>query len=132
MSLKPSLTKVSPFDIDAMLSREVTQPPEAPASKKIHIKIDFTGKEDGRQFSWMSELKGHGGAVYCVQYSPCGRFLASGDPRAALHSIIGSFDKTVRIWDAMLQRELRVLSGHAMAVTDLSWKFDSTLVITGM
>ncbi|KAG0239646.1 hypothetical protein BGX31_002575 [Mortierella sp. GBA43] len=49
---------------------------------------DGSSKSDGRQFYLKNDLKGHQGAVYSVQYSPNGKFLAT-----------GSFDKTVRIWD---------------------------------
>jgi len=49
---------------------------------------DSSSKSDGRQFFLKNDLKGHQGAVYSVQYSPNGKFLAT-----------GSFDKTVRIWD---------------------------------
>lgn len=49
---------------------------------------DGSSKSDGRQFYLKNDLKGHQGAVYAVQYSPSGKFLAT-----------GSFDRTVRIWD---------------------------------
>ncbi|KAL2916801.1 hypothetical protein HK105_203580 [Polyrhizophydium stewartii] len=70
-----------------------------------------------RQFTLKHELKGHGGAVYAVQYSPCGRFISS-----------GSFDKTVRIWD---QKELHALRGHTLNVSDLSWSSDSAELLSG-
>ena len=50
---------------------------------------------------------------------------------AALLSVQGSFDKTVRLWDVIQQRESFVLKGHSMSVSDLSWTFDSKLVLTG-
>eukprot|EP00842_Homolaphlyctis_polyrhiza_P005097 jgi/Hompol1/5589/HPOL_004588-RA len=62
-------------------------------------------------------LQGHTGAVYAVQYSPCGRFISS-----------GAHDKTVRIWD---QKELNVLRGHTLNVSDLSWSSDSTELVSG-
>ncbi|KAF9101345.1 hypothetical protein BGX27_011511 [Mortierella sp. AM989] len=58
---------------------------------------DASSKSDGRQFFLKNDLKGHQGAVYAVQYSPNGKFLAT-----------GSFDKTVRIWDGTTnQNEVR-------------------------
>lgn len=54
------------------------------------------GALDGRLFSYRHDLKGHTGAVYAVQFSPCGRYVAT-----------GSFDKSVRIWDATAPTEVR-------------------------
>ncbi|KAJ1503668.1 hypothetical protein HMI56_002017 [Coelomomyces lativittatus] len=44
--------------------------------------------KESKFFVLKSDLKEHSGAVYTVQFSPCGKWLAS-----------GSFDKTIRIWD---------------------------------
>ncbi|KAI8361875.1 WD40-repeat-containing domain protein [Mortierella sp. GBAus27b] len=81
---------------------------------------DGSSKSDGRQFYLKNDLKGHQGAVYSVQYSPNGKFLAT-----------GSFDKTVRIWDGTTnQNELYVLKGHGLSVSDLSWGNDSSLLLS--
>ncbi|KAF9151956.1 hypothetical protein BG015_006002 [Linnemannia schmuckeri] len=82
---------------------------------------DGSLKSDGRQFFLKNDLKGHQGAVYAVQYSPNGRYLAT-----------GSFDKTVRIWDGTTnQNELYVLKGHGLNISDLAWGHDSTLLLSG-
>ncbi|KAJ8327186.1 hypothetical protein BDV3_000310 [Batrachochytrium dendrobatidis] len=78
---------------------------------------DKQGGKDSKHFYLKHELKGHTGAVYAVQYSPCGRFVSS-----------GSFDKTVRIWD---QKEVHTLRGHTLNVSDLSWSSDSTELLSG-
>ncbi|KAI8605316.1 WD40-repeat-containing domain protein [Dissophora ornata] len=75
---------------------------------------------DGRQFHLKNDLKGHQGAVYAVQYSPNGKFLAT-----------GSFDKTVRIWDGTTnQNQLYVLKGHNLNISDLAWGYDSSLLLS--
>ncbi|KAF9201115.1 hypothetical protein BGZ49_008655 [Haplosporangium sp. Z 27] len=81
---------------------------------------DTSSKSDGRQFYLKNDLKGHQGAVYAVQYSPNGKFLAT-----------GSFDKTVRIWDGTTnQNELYVLKGHGLNISDLAWGNDSSLLLS--
>ncbi|KAF9355046.1 hypothetical protein BGX26_007041 [Mortierella sp. AD094] len=81
---------------------------------------DTSSKSDGRQFYLKNDLKGHQGAVYAVQYSPNGKFLAT-----------GSFDKTVRIWDGTTnQNELYVLKGHGLNISDLAWGHDSSLLLS--
>jgi WD40 repeat protein len=65
---------------------------------------DGSSKSDGRQFYLKNDLKGHQGAVYTVQYSPDGKYLAT-----------GSFDKTVRIWDgATNQNEVKHIQSLAL------------------
>ncbi|KAF9365893.1 hypothetical protein BGX34_007701 [Mortierella sp. NVP85] len=81
---------------------------------------DGSSKSDGKQFYLKNDLKGHQGAVYAVQYSPNGKFLAT-----------GSFDKTVRIWDGTTnQNEVYVLKGHGLNISDLAWGYDSSLLLS--
>ena len=65
------------------------------------------GGKDARLFAYRHDLKGHTGAVYAVQFSPCGRFVAS-----------GSFDKSVRVWDALSPVEVRPKAGTVEAGQD--------------
>ncbi|ORX48481.1 WD40 repeat-like protein [Hesseltinella vesiculosa] len=77
--------------------------------------------KESKQFQMRDELKGHSGAVYCLEFSPNGEFLAS-----------GSFDKTVRIWEFQSkQKELYCLKGHTMNVSDLAWTPDSNCILSG-
>eukprot|EP01135_Chromosphaera_perkinsii_P001645 Nk52_evm22s208 gene=Nk52_evmTU22s208 len=77
------------------------------------------GKKDGRQFGYTCDLKGHSGAVYCVEFSPCGKLLAS-----------GSFDRTVKVWDTQLQREIMTFDKHRSNVSDVCWAHDSGELLT--
>ncbi|KAG0340090.1 hypothetical protein BG000_000720 [Podila horticola] len=86
----------------------------------IVARQDSSSKSDGRQFFLKNDLKGHQGAVYSVQYSPNGKFLAT-----------GSFDRTVRIWDGSTNmNELFVLKGHGLNISDLAWGYDSSLLLS--
>jgi len=71
-------------------------------------------------FSIKHKLKGHNGAVYTVDFSPSGEFLAS-----------GSFDKSVCIWDPYTGKKLKQMIKHTMNVTDLCWSNDSLKLISG-
>jgi WD40 repeat protein len=64
-------------------------------------------------------LRGHTNYVYPVVYSPDGRWLAS-----------GSWDKTVRLWDAETG-ELCATLPHPGVVMDLAFGPDGTWLITG-
>lgn len=85
------------------------------------LQLNDEKHEDSRKvFNMRYELKGHTGAVYTIEYSKCGRFIAT-----------GSFDKTVRIWDHSAQKELNCLKKHFLNVSDLSWSSDSSLLVSG-
>lgn len=57
--------------------------------------------------------KGHSGEVLSVAYSPDGKTIAS-----------GSYDKTVKLWDASTGRELSTLKGHAEQINSVSFSPD--------
>ena len=63
---------------------------------------------------------GHGGIVTAVSYSPSGDTLAS-----------GSWDNTVKIWDASSGEPLRTLSGHGDSVTAVSYSLSGDTLASG-
>ncbi|KAG1459361.1 hypothetical protein G6F56_006178 [Rhizopus delemar] len=118
--------KTGPFVIDnevtptgkEMLSKVVQ---EATSGDMEQFQSVYHDARDGKPFQLRYELKGHVGAVYCVEFSPNGALLAS-----------GSFDKTVRIWDtASAQKETHCLKGHALNISDLAWTPDSSMLLSG-
>jgi len=42
-----------------------------------------------------------------------------------------SYDKTVRVWDALTRAELNVLMGHAMAVNSVAISRDAMRIVSG-
>jgi uncharacterized protein (TIGR03067 family) len=65
-------------------------------------------------------LKGHAQMIMSVAHSPDGKQLAS-----------GSYDGTVKIWDAVTAKEIFTLNGHAGAVTSVAYSPDGQQLATG-
>ncbi|MBO5963509.1 MAG: PD40 domain-containing protein, partial [Bacteroidales bacterium] len=68
----------------------------------------------------LQTLKGHYKKVYSVNWSPDGRYLAS-----------GSKDKNVIIWDAKSGEELQTLKGHYKRVNSVRWSPDGRYLASG-
>jgi WD40 repeat protein len=74
---------------------------------------------EGR-FAAIVTLNGHGGEVYCVAYSPDGRWIAS-----------ASKDRTAKVWDAGTGKEILTLAGHGDEVRCVAFSPDGKLIVTG-
>jgi len=56
-------------------------------------------------------LKEHSGAVVSVSFSPDGRTIAS-----------GSFDNTIKLWNAASGSLIKTLTGHPVSVRSVSFR----------
>lgn len=66
------------------------------------------------------ELKGHKGDVWSVDFSPDGKYLAT-----------GSNDRTARLWDIATGEEIADFSGHTDAVNGAIFSPDGKTLLTG-
>jgi len=67
-----------------------------------------------------SSVQGHSGPVLTLQFSPCGRNLAS-----------GSGDKTVRFWDLNTQTPHHTCRGHKREILNVCWSPDGKKLASG-
>ena len=107
----------------APLTQQASQP-EPPAA-------NVNNKDGGMTGSTLSDfssgvrretltLKGHLGRVFSVSFSPDGKRIVS-----------GSFDKTVKVWDAQTGQETLTLKGHSDTVLSVSFSPDGKRIVSG-
>ncbi len=68
----------------------------------------------------MATLRGHADAVTSVAFSPDGARLAT-----------GSWDYTVKLWDAATGKEITTLRGYPRGVTSVAFSPDGARLATG-
>ena len=76
--------------------------------------VDYT------KFQCLQTLEGHSSFVYSVAYSPDGTKIIS-----------GSWDNTIKIWDANYGVCLQTLEGHSDDVESVAYSPDGTKIISG-
>ncbi|ETN97140.1 hypothetical protein RFI_40391, partial [Reticulomyxa filosa] len=65
-------------------------------------------------------LKGHSNAVTCVQFSPDGNIIVS-----------GSYDKTIRLWNASSGTQIKSLKGHSDIIKSVQFSPDGNTIVSG-
>ncbi|MEE8468368.1 MAG: serine/threonine-protein kinase, partial [Planctomycetota bacterium] len=68
----------------------------------------------------LQTLEGHADWVSSVAWNPQGTRIVS-----------GSYDQTLRIWDAATGTSLQTLEGHAEGVTSVAWNPQGTRIVSG-
>src|SRR5262245_37654157 len=78
----------------------------------------------GRPARVSAVLKGHTEAIYSIAYTPDGKYV-----------VTGSFDKTLKIWDAVNGKEVKTIAGgvagHQNLVLTVSVSPDSANIASG-
>jgi WD40 repeat protein len=67
-----------------------------------------------------NRLEGHQSSVSSVSFSPDGKTLAT-----------GSSDKTIKLWNLEIGKEIRILQGHQSSVSSVSFSPDGKTLATG-
>ena len=80
----------------------------------------ITNPYDVTNFTCLKTLEGHSDSVRSIAYSPDGTKIVS-----------GSYDETIKIWDANTGKCLKTLEGHLSFVESVAFSPDGTKIISG-
>jgi WD40 repeat protein len=93
-----------------MVFTRLRQPASLPVAIFILLVFVCFGLADAQQEPMVPyELEGHEGPINSVSYTPNG-----------VHVLTASSDMTIRLWESLSGKEIRVLSGHTGQVTSLA------------
>jgi WD40 repeat protein len=90
-----------------------------PESSQCLVRVSQSSNQKGSLDSVLT-LTGHTNDVISVAYSPDGSQIVS-----------GSWDKTIKIWDASTGAEIRTLTGHTNGVISVAYSPDGSQIASG-
>jgi WD40 repeat protein len=85
--------------------------------------LALAADDPGLPTAAIARLKGHAETVYAVAFSPDGRYV-----------LTGSFDKTLKLWDAVTGKEIKTFSGpaaHQNLILSVAFSPDGRLLASG-
>ncbi|MEE0993008.1 MAG: hypothetical protein UH542_08515 [Bacteroidales bacterium] len=86
----------------------------------LFVGFEKLNAQDVSKFKCLKTLEGHSNIVWPVVYSPDGTKIVS-----------GSYDNTIKIWDANTGECLKTLEGHSLVVISVAFSPDGTKIVSG-
>jgi WD40 repeat protein len=98
-------------------------PSETLFGERYGNKLPRIRVQNGCQKKWnlfLWTMDGHSSCISSVAFSPDGT-----------HIVSGSYDHTLRLWDAVSGAHLNTLNGHSNGITSIAFSPDGTLIVSG-